>query len=80
MEGNEDGVQVERRVLAPTDPGVPVEKYLEDLIRLPFAQKVHIRLNWRSIFVLFSLPSFQDVSVTQTPDSVFSSDLRVALG
>jgi len=33
----------------PRTRGVPVEKYLEDLIRLPFAQKVYIRLNWRDI-------------------------------
>jgi len=33
----------------PRTYGVPVERYLEDLIRLPFAQKVYIRLNWRNI-------------------------------
>jgi hypothetical protein len=33
----------------PRTRGVPVEKYLEDLIRLPFAQKVYIRLNWRDL-------------------------------
>ncbi len=29
--------------------GDPVEKYLEDLIRIPFVQKVYIRLNWCNI-------------------------------
>jgi hypothetical protein len=31
-------------------------------------------------FVIFSLSSFKDVSVTRIPDSVFLSDLKAALG
>ena len=33
----------------PRTRGDSIEKYCEDLIRLPFAQKVCIRLNWRDI-------------------------------
>jgi hypothetical protein len=33
----------------PQTKGEPLEKYVEDLIKLPFAQKVYIRLNWRDI-------------------------------
>jgi hypothetical protein len=33
----------------PRTKGDPLEKYCEDLIQLPFTQKVYIRLNWRDI-------------------------------
>lgn len=33
----------------PHTKGDPLEKYVEDLIKIPFAQKVYIRLNWRDI-------------------------------
>jgi hypothetical protein len=33
----------------PRTKGDPLEKYCEDLIKLPFAQKIYIRLNWRDI-------------------------------
>lgn len=33
----------------PQTKGDPLEKYCEDLISLPFAQKIYIRLNWRDI-------------------------------
>ena len=33
----------------PRTKGDTLEKYCEDLIRLPFVQKVYIRLNWRDI-------------------------------
>ena len=33
----------------PRTQGDSIEKYCEDLIKLPFAQKIYIRLNWRDI-------------------------------
>jgi len=33
----------------PRTTGEPLAKYCEDLIKLPFAQKIYIRLNWRDI-------------------------------
>jgi hypothetical protein len=33
----------------PRTKGVPLEKYCEELISLPFVQKIYIRLNWRDI-------------------------------
>ncbi|MDZ7374451.1 MAG: hypothetical protein ONB23_10830 [candidate division KSB1 bacterium] len=33
----------------PRIPGEPLEKSLEDLVKLPFAQKVYIRVNWRDV-------------------------------
>jgi hypothetical protein len=33
----------------PRTRGATLEKYCEDLIRLPFVQKVYIRLNWRDV-------------------------------
>jgi len=33
----------------PRTQGDTIEKYCEDLIKLPFAQKIYIRLNWRDI-------------------------------
>lgn len=33
----------------PRTQGDAIEKYCEDLIKIPFAQKIYIRLNWRDI-------------------------------